>query len=186
MRGYFGIGVEGLSKAMNAGNLFRTAHAFGASFVFTIKAAYAPGRVKSDTSRGALHLPHYAFDRAEALLLPKGCELVGIEFLDQAVPLPSFPHPLRAAYVLGPERGTLSPELLARCHHVIKVPTTFCINLGVCGAIVMYDRMLALGRFAERPLSARAKPTPRPRHHYGKPIVRGGRKVQPGRDDAAE
>jgi len=37
-RGYFGIGVEGISKPMNAGNLFRTAHAFGASFVFTIGA----------------------------------------------------------------------------------------------------------------------------------------------------
>ena len=38
MRGYFGIGVEGISKTMNVGNLFRTAHAFGASFVFTIDA----------------------------------------------------------------------------------------------------------------------------------------------------
>ena len=40
MRGYFGIGVEGISKPMNLGSLFRTAHAFGASFVFTIAAAY--------------------------------------------------------------------------------------------------------------------------------------------------
>ena len=39
MRGYFGIGVENLSKQMNAGSLFRTAHAFGASFVFTIAQA---------------------------------------------------------------------------------------------------------------------------------------------------
>ena len=31
MRGYFGIGVEGISKPMNLGSLFRTAHAFGAS-----------------------------------------------------------------------------------------------------------------------------------------------------------
>jgi tRNA G18 (ribose-2'-O)-methylase SpoU len=27
MKGYFGIGVEGISKAMNVGTLFRTAHA---------------------------------------------------------------------------------------------------------------------------------------------------------------
>ena len=40
MRGYFGIGVEGISKEMNVGNLFRSAHAFDASFVFTVKAAY--------------------------------------------------------------------------------------------------------------------------------------------------
>ncbi len=36
MRGYFGIGIEGSSKPMNAGNLFRSANAFGASFVFTL------------------------------------------------------------------------------------------------------------------------------------------------------
>ena len=40
MKGYFGIGVEGISKAMNVGTLFRTAHAFGASFVFTVRAQY--------------------------------------------------------------------------------------------------------------------------------------------------
>ena len=37
-RGYFAIGVEGISKAVNLGNLLRSAHAFGASFVFTIGA----------------------------------------------------------------------------------------------------------------------------------------------------
>ena len=40
-RGYFGIGVEGVSKPMNVGALMRTAHAFGASFVFTLGAVYA-------------------------------------------------------------------------------------------------------------------------------------------------
>ena len=29
MRGYFAIGVEGISKSMNVGNLVRSAHAFG-------------------------------------------------------------------------------------------------------------------------------------------------------------
>ena len=50
MRGYFGIGVERVSKPMNVGNLFRSAHAFGASFIFTIDAAYSPRAAKSDTS----------------------------------------------------------------------------------------------------------------------------------------
>jgi tRNA G18 (ribose-2'-O)-methylase SpoU len=34
LRGYFGMGVLGISKAMNVGSLLRSAHAFGASFVF--------------------------------------------------------------------------------------------------------------------------------------------------------
>ena len=80
--------------------------------------------------------------------------MVGCELVDDAVDLPSFCHPLNAAYVFGPERSSLSPAMLARCHHVVRIPTRFCINLAVAGAVVMYDRVLSLGRFAPRPLHA--------------------------------
>lgn len=36
VKGYFGIGVENVSKAMNAGAVMRTAHAFGANFSFFV------------------------------------------------------------------------------------------------------------------------------------------------------
>jgi len=36
MRGYFGVGVEGISKSYNLGAVLRTSNAFGASFAFTI------------------------------------------------------------------------------------------------------------------------------------------------------
>ncbi len=172
MRGYFGIGVEAVSKPMNIGNLFRTAHAFGARFVFTINAAYSISSARSDTARTPEHVPYYRHDDASALTLPAGCNLVGVELLDDAIDLPSFPHPLTAAYVLGPERGSLSAELTARCDHIVKIPTAFAINVGVAGAIVMYDRLLALGRFAERPLNPRATPTPGPAHVFGAPVRR--------------
>lgn len=38
MRGYFAVGAEGISKPMNMGAILRTAHAFGASFAFTVGA----------------------------------------------------------------------------------------------------------------------------------------------------
>jgi tRNA G18 (ribose-2'-O)-methylase SpoU len=159
MRGFFGIGVERLSKPMNAGTLFRTAHAFGASFVFTIGATYSVTAARSDTSKTPENLPWYVYDSAAQLSLPQNCKLVGIELLDEAIELPRFRHPLRAAYVLGPEMGSLSPELVARCDHVIKIPTSFCVNVGVAGAIVMYDRLITLGKFGERPLSPLARGT---------------------------
>lgn len=138
---------------MNVGNLFRSAHAFGASFVFWVRPHHtAFSTAPSDTSRGTAHLPSYTFQSAAEIKLPQGCKLVGIELLDEATELPSFKHPLQAAYVLGPERGSLSSELTARCDHIVKIPTKFCVNVGVAGAIVMYDRLLALGRFAARPL----------------------------------
>lgn len=175
MRGFFGIGVEGLSKAVNASNLFRSAHAFGASFVFTLKATYTARDAMLDTSRTIENLPYYAWPDHEALALPKGCALVGVEFLPEAAELPSFKHPPMAAYVLGAERGSLSPPLLARCQHVVRIPTRFCVNLAVAGALVMYDRLLTQGRFPPRPLSLN-NPTmaAEPVHRFGRPKARRG------------
>jgi tRNA G18 (ribose-2'-O)-methylase SpoU len=167
LRGFFGIGVERLSKPMNAGTLFRTAHAFGASFVFTVDAEYKVKAQRSDTSRTVDNLPWYAWPDPASLALPQGCDLVGVELVPDAVDLPSFRHPLRAAYVLGPEGDSLSPALLARCTHVVKIPTAFCINVGVAGAIVMYDRALTHGRFAERPVFSRGEPVPHAPHVHG-------------------
>lgn len=178
MRGYFGIGVEGLSKTTNAGNLFRTAHAFGASFLFTIGGTYSRANAFADTSRAARQLPFYPVTSAADLALPSDCALVGIELLEEAVALPSFRHPLRAAYVLGPERGSLSQELRTRCDHLVKIPTRFCINLAVAGAIVLYDRAITLGKFGERPVSSLGKAGPAPVHVHGKQIFRSGRKTR--------
>ena len=151
MRGYFGIGVESISKPMNMGNLFRSAHAFGANFVYTVSATYLRSEGgKSDTSDSIAHLPFYSFPNASSLVLPDDCTLVGVELIDNAIDLPSFHHPSRAAYVLGPERGQLSSEILRRCAWTIKIPTQFCVNVGIAGAIVMYDRINSLGKFARR------------------------------------
>jgi tRNA G18 (ribose-2'-O)-methylase SpoU len=152
-RGYFAIGAERSSKALNLGNLMRSAHAFGASFTFTIGAQYQALEARADTSKGHWHLPHYNWNAAGDMILPKGCRLVGIELLDEAIALPSFRHPLQAAYVLGPERGSLSDDLLERCDFTIKIPTSFCVNVAMAGAIVMYDRVKSLAPFAERPIS---------------------------------
>ncbi len=173
MRGYFAIGAERISKPMNLGALMRSAHAFGASFFFTIQPAFNAQEAKlSDTSDAAKHLPLYTFDSVEELMLPRGCALVGVELTEDAVELPSFFHPQAAAYVLGPERGSLSPELQARCDHLVKIPTKFCVNVGTAGAIVMYDRLISQGRFARRAVNPRAKPEPLPEHVQGAQVIR--------------
>lgn len=153
-RGYFGIGAERISKPLNLGNLVRSAHAFGASFVFTIGAAPEAFDFKSDTSKSSAHLPYYHWETLNDVRLPQDCRLVGIELMAESEDLPSFAHPVQAAYVLGPELGSLSPDLVARCDHLVRIPTGFCINVAMAGAIVMYDRIRVLGRFAPRPLTA--------------------------------
>ncbi|NVK34139.1 MAG: RNA methyltransferase [Rhodobacteraceae bacterium] len=180
MRGYFAVGAEGLSKRLNLGNLMRSAHAFGASFFFTVDASEALRKAPaSDTSKSPGHLPLFSWDSVETMDLPRGCQVVGIELTDDAIDLPSFGHPLQAAYVLGPERGSLSEAMLARCDHVVKIPTKFCINVAMAGAIVLYDRHRALGRYADRSITAGGPSTEPAKHVQGGPIMRSGR-VVPG------
>lgn len=157
---------------MNVGNLIRSAHAFGASFVFTVGEHFTRRDARSDTSDAFGQVPFYKFDSPKSMRLPDECALVGVELLDGAVELPSFRHPRCAAYVLGPERGDVSSEMLARCDHVIKIPTQFCINLATAGAIVMYDRLLSSGRFGVRPVVPGGDVVPMPDHVHGGPVFR--------------
>lgn len=158
-RGYFGIGVEGVSKSANTGALLRTAHAFGASFCFTVGAGWDARAARlADTAATPAQVPLWRFAETAALSLPQGCVLVGVELLDNAVDLPSFRHPLNAAYVLGPERAGLSEAMLGRCRHVVRIPTRFALNLAVTGALVLYDRLMQHGRFAERPVGSMGAP----------------------------
>ena len=172
-RGIFGIGVEGISKAMNVGAIMRTAHAFGASFAFTVDAIYPKSDIwKSDTSKSQENVPLYEFDNVSSLRLPKNCKLVGVEFIDDAVSLPSFRHPSQCAYVFGPERGNLSVELLSICDHKIKIPTQFCLNVSIAAAIIMYDRTITLGRHAPRPVRPGSPTEVLPIHEFGDPVIR--------------
>jgi len=180
MRGYFAVGAEGLSKRMNLGNLMRSAHAFGASFFFTVDATQNLRKAPpSDTSKSQGHLPLFSWPSIEDMDLPRGCQLVGVELTDDAIDLPSFGHPLQAAYILGPERGSLSKPMLERCDHVVKIPTKFCINVATAGAILLYDRHRALGRYAERSITAGGPKEAIVPHVSGGPVMRSGR-IVPG------
>lgn len=155
MRGYFGIGVEGISKADNLGAVLRTGHAFGASFAFSIGATKNALDVrKTDTSRSTAHLPYYDWDDFGSMVLPKGCELIGVELTDDAVDLPEFRHGLNCAYILGPEKGSLSPPVQDACAAIVKIPTKFCINVSLAAALTLYDREIYFGGYKSRPLAS--------------------------------
>ena len=103
-------------------------------------------------------MPLYHWRSLAELKLPKGCSLVGIEILDEAQDLPSFPHPVRAAYVLGRNAARLAPSLPRVASTCVRIPAAFSLNVATAGAIVMYDRLRSLGRFASRPVAERAEP----------------------------
>ena len=62
--------------------------------------------------------------------------------------------------------------LLARCDHVVRIPTRFALNVSVAGALVLYDRLIQHGRFADRPVQSGAggvRPAP---DGHGHPVFR--------------
>ena len=157
---------------MNLGNLVRIAHAFDASFFFSIAPRLKLSDAQSDTSRAQGVLPFYSFEKARDFRLPLGCRLVGVEITDEAVELPRFRHPSRAAYVFGTERYSLSPQMLSLCEFVVKIPTRFSINVGMAGAIVLYDRLVSLGRFGDRPVTPGGGVELPPVHNWGAPLAK--------------
>jgi len=59
--------------------------------------------------------------------------------------------------------------VIARCHHLVRIPTAFSLNVATAGAIVMYDRLRSLGRFASRPVAGGSLPEPVTEHVQGGP-----------------
>jgi len=184
VRGFFGIGAEGISKKMNMGSLIRSGHAFGASFVFNVNAEYAARGANSDTGKSTNNIPYYEWKTVGDMVLPAKCKLVGVELTDDAIDLPSFRHPTQAAYVMGPERGSLSDEMMEKCEYIIKIPTKFCINVQIAGSVVMYDRVRSLGYYPPRPLMPGGPKEARMKHQHGGRFSRKG--IKPRREGMAE
>ncbi len=138
-RGYFGIGIYHPKTTENIGTLWRSAHNFGADFIFTIGKRYK--RQASDTTKAERHIPLYEYNTFEEFKknLPKGCRIVCIEQSDQSRDLKDSVHPETCAYLLGAEDYGI-PEKYMEGTQRVFIDTPMCINVAVAGSIVMYDR----------------------------------------------
>lgn len=152
MRGFYGIGIYHAKFDCNQGTLWRSAHAFGASFCFTVGRRFE--RQSSDTTQAWRHTPFFEYDTLESLLKqnPYSCMVVGVELSSAAKDLRTFCHPERAIYLLGAEDHGLPPRVLERCHLVVQIPAVkeICLNVSVAGSILMYDRLVKSGYAAEK------------------------------------
>lgn len=137
---YFAIGIWHPKHEDNVGTLWRSAYALGAAFVFTVGRRFR--EQASDTTKAWRQIPMFNFRSLDDLRehLPHSCALVGVELDDRATRLEGFAHPPRAVYLLGAEDHGLSDEVRQRCHRIIQLPGTECLNVAVAGSIVMYDR----------------------------------------------
>lgn len=147
MAGYFAIGIEAGKTPENLGGLWRSAHAFGASYIFTVGCRYR--HQPTDTSKAVRHIPLFEFGTVEQFLergVPRDTEIVAVETAGSfgrggAVGLIGMPHPKRAVYVLGGEDYGLSEELLDARDRGVFIPAEHCLNVATAGSIVLYDRI---------------------------------------------
>lgn len=139
--GFFEIGIYRGKSVANVGTLWRSAFQLGACGIFTVGRRY-PDQA-SDTVKARNHIPCREFADVDALFasLPAGAVVVGVEMGGR--PLREFRHPDRAVYLLGAEDHGIPAAVLARCHHVVSIPTvrTESFNVAVAGSIVMFDRV---------------------------------------------
>jgi len=141
-RGYACVALENPTDAVNVGHTLRAAMCFGARMV--IIAGAPPGlhvnRLHTDPQRAWRHIPTVqvggVFDA-----LPYDCAPIGIEMTEDAIDLVQFAHPERACYIFGPENGSVTEGTLARCEHVVKIPTALSLNLAAAVNVVLYDRL---------------------------------------------
>ena len=139
-RGYFGIGIENGKKILNLGTLWRSAHCFGAAFIFTIGNRY--GHQSSDTMKSQRHIPFFHYKSFEQFYesIPDSCQLIGVDICTEAKPIENFVHPERSIYLLGAEDYGLSEKAIKSCNYIIQFKSKYSLNVAVAGSIVMYDR----------------------------------------------
>lgn len=139
MRGYFGIGIYHTKTKENVGTLIRSAHSFGANFVFTIGRRYKKQGSAINQDR---HIPVFHFETIEAfrIFVPSNCRMVAIELDENAILIKDFNHPQQAVYLLGAEDYGLPKKLLKGCQ-IVQLPGKYCLNVATAGSIVMYDRI---------------------------------------------
>jgi len=138
-RGYFAIGMYQPKTETNLGTLWRSAHNFGADFIFTIGNRYK--KMNSDTTKAERHIPLYNYTDWNDFVnhLPVDSNMVFVEQATGARNLKNINHPERAIYILGAEDMGIPEELMGGYQKVF-IDTPMCLNVAVAGSIVMYDR----------------------------------------------
>lgn len=139
-RGFYAIGIFSPKKEINTSNLWRSANAFGANFIFTIGARHTHS--KADTAKTPRHIPLFYFKTFEEFLLakPANAKIIGVECPAQHS-LKNYIHPERAIYLLGAEDFGLPKEVLDQVDSTVYIEASLCLNVAVAGSIIMFDRI---------------------------------------------
>jgi|TARA_Y100001956_G_scaffold6814_1_gene5971 tRNA(Leu) C34 or U34 (ribose-2'-O)-methylase TrmL len=135
------IGLQNPKSATNVASILRAAGCFGVSSVFYTGQRFRHAKeFNADTKAYHRVIPTVGVDHLETVI-PSGATVVGVELVEGATPLPEFVHPDNAFYLFGPEDGSMEPSLVAKCDHVVYIPTFNSLNLAATVNVLLYDRL---------------------------------------------
>lgn len=128
-------------SASNVAVILRAAGCFGAKAIYYTgeRYSFAKGFVQ-DTKKFRHTIATISVEDIFEKM-PSNATPVVIELVEGATPLPEFTHPENAFYIFGPEDGSIPQSIVDKCEHVVYIPTSSSLNLGMTANIVLYDRL---------------------------------------------
>lgn len=140
---YAAIALHNPKTPENVGGAYRAAHCYNAKLIVISGSRWKLRKLRkapTDTCKSWTHIPNIEVENIFDAL-PYACVPIAVDLLDNACPLHQFTHPKQAFYVFGPEDGTLSKDIVNKCHYKIMIPTRNCMNLAAAVNVVLYDRL---------------------------------------------
>jgi tRNA(Leu) C34 or U34 (ribose-2'-O)-methylase TrmL len=133
------------------GAVMRAAGCFDASFLVAQGTRFKESKAdfrNMDVEQARKRMPCFIGVNDVMDFVPYDTQIVVLERCAGATSLPDFKHPRRAFYIFGPEDGAVPPEVIAKAHHTVYVPSSGSMNLGACAYTVLYDRVAKSKDFA--------------------------------------
>lgn len=141
------IGLSNPKSASNVGAVMRAAGCYGVDNVIYTGSRYDRAvKLNTDTKKATSLIPL----SGQAHLLdnkPDDVQVICVDLVEGAIPLPNFTHPEKALYLFGPEDGTLDQKLINQADAVVYVPTIGCMNLAATVNVLLYDRLAKSSHF---------------------------------------
>lgn len=135
------IGLTDPKSPSNVGSVVRAAGCYQADKILYTGVRYArAAKFQTDTKNLRQKI---ALEHVDSLLdnIADDVDIVCVDLIEGATPLPDYQHPKKALYIFGPEDGTISQQVINKANAVVYVPTIGCMNLAASVNVVLYDRL---------------------------------------------
>ena len=147
--------LDNIRSALNVGSVFRTADAMAIEEIILCGiTAQPPHKEIKKTAIGATKSVKWSYQKKvlEAVkeAQSKGAYIIGVEQIDESVPLTgySFPTDKPIVIILGNEVNGISDDILPLLDQAIEIKqygTKHSLNVSVCAGILMWELRQAIG-----------------------------------------